>query len=729
MKLIPQPFSSVSEAVSLSRLICRVAALLGTILAFQVSVVTVRAQTGGASSQGTTLQQLYDTAQNYQSAGNLSEAAEQYKKFLAEALDQVARGYSDAGDFAKARPSFEEASVLTPENPEIRVEYASAADAGKDFKNAKAIAGEVLKAEPRNAKAHMVMGRILLHTNQDAAAKREFEAAVAFEPNFENGYALATAYLELKDQPGAEKIFGEMIAGFGDTAEIHLSFGKAYADASLPEQAIEEFKKAVALNDRLPTAHYCLGAAYLQSMGEINDPQAAAEFRRELQINPDDFLSHFELGSIDLTAHQLAEAESELTRAETLNPGSPDPPLQLGEVYRQMNRATDAEAELRKSIALTQDVTRNHYQVQRAYYMLGRLLLVNGKPEEAKKAIEESDKLLQASVRENQGKSGGLSNNEEAGAAAPKNAAQSSSANPEARKRVEALEAQVRPAIADSFDNLGAIMAGQKNFAEALQDFREAAEWNPSLEGLDYNWGRAAYSANEYAQALGPLERYRQVHPDDTWVLTALGVSYYKLGKCDAALHEFEPVRAAVDADTNSALAYAACQTMTGNASEGIARLKELARDSPKDTAVREALGAALASQQDYAGAAAEYRAALKSDPGNTDAKFGLAAVLIGQRRKIEARRLLVELVQARSKNPDVYFELGKLQLDSGEVKPAITTLSAGEKVSPENAAIHMELAAAYRKDSRSAAAAREKQLYEALQSKQPAANDPAKRN
>jgi tetratricopeptide (TPR) repeat protein len=734
MKSIPQRFTLDFEKVSFPRLVCKAALMLGALLSLQLSSPALHAQAGAKSSAdtspaGPSLQELYDAAQNFQSAGKLPEAALQYRKFLAEALLQLARGYSAARDYAKARPMFEEAVLLTPDNSEIRLAYAEAADAEKDRAHAKEIAGEVLKAEPRNAKARVVLGRILLHLNQNEAAKQQFEAAVAIEPNFENGYALATAYLALKDEERAAKIFSEMLAGFGDSAEIHLSFGKACADASLPEQAIQEFKKAVSLNDRLPTAHYCLGAAYLQSMGEINDPEAAAEFRRELEINPDDFLSHFELGSIDLTDHKLQEAESELMRAESLNPQSPDPPLQLGEVYRQMNRTADAEAELQKSIALTQDVSRNHYQVQRAYYMLGRLLLVSGQAEEGKKAIETSDKLLQASVRENQGKADGLSNNEEAGAIAPKDVQESEEGNPEARKRVEAFEVQVRPAIADGFDNLGAIEAGAKDFTDALRDFEQAHEWEPGLEGLDYNWGRAAYSASEYQQAVGPLGRYLQAHPDDTWVRSALAMSFYKLKKCDEALKTFQGMQSLVDADPKTALAFAVCLVETGSSTEGMARLKELARDNPRDAGPHQALGEALASQGDLAGAAAEYRAALKSDPAAMEAKYGLAVTLIGLKQMIEARGLLGELVRGHSQNPGVYYQLGKMQLERGDPKAAITTLAAGEKISPENAAIHRELAEAYRKDLRKADAARETKLYETLQSKQPGASDPAKQN
>jgi tetratricopeptide (TPR) repeat protein len=704
--------------------------MCGAFLTLNLSIPCARGQTGGnPPTGGNSLQEHYDAAQNFQGAGDLAQAALQYKMFLAEAFQRLAHDHAGTGDSQKAIPLFEEALNLAPSDFEIRLDYAEASLVGKDYAKAKSLAQETLDADPRNAKAHLILGRALLHMNKNELAKEQFEAAVAIEPNFESGYALATAYLALKDEKGAAKIFAEMLAGFGDTAEIHLNFGRAYADASLPEQAIQEFKVATAKDDKLPTAHYSLGAAYLQSMGEINDPEAAAEFRKELEINPDDFLSHFELGSIALTEHRLQEAETELTRAESLNPKSPDPPLALGELYRQMNRPADAEAELRKSISLTQDVSRNHYQVQRAYYMLGRLLLGTGRQEEGKKAIETSDKFLQESVRENQGKPSAMVNNQAAQTIALTQADQPSAPDAEALKQLEAFEKQIGPAIADSYDNLGAIAAGGNDFAAALHDFQAASKWNPALEGLDYNWGRAAFSAEQYDQAVGPLGRYLQAHPEDTLVRSSLGLSLYHLKNYGDALQTIKPMEDLVDADPNLAFAYSICQLKTGDYVHGMERLKALETENPNALAIHEALGGALVRHGDFAEAAAELRTAVKLEPSRMDAKYDLALALIGLQQKDEAQKLLADVIRKGSRNSDAYYQLGKLQLDSGEAKAAIATLEAGAKINPGSESIHFELAAAYRKDARIEDSERETKLYETLQKEESNNHEPAKQN
>ena len=75
------------------------------------------------------------------------------------------------------------------------------------------------------------------------------------------------------------------------------------------------------------------------------------------------------------------------------------------------------------------------------------------------------------------------------------------------------MREQIRLPVADSYNNLGAIAATNNDYSDAVTYFERAAVWNPSLEGLDYNWGRAAFAGSQFADAIMPLSRYREVAP------------------------------------------------------------------------------------------------------------------------------------------------------------------------------------------------------------------------
>jgi tetratricopeptide (TPR) repeat protein len=711
--------SAVACAQAARIRISRSLVLLASLTLLAVAPAEAQGSNPAASSP---LQQHYEAAQNLQSSGNLQGAAVEYRLFVAEALHRIAGAHASIRDFAKALPLFDEGLDLVPSDVDLRVDYAEVCRQAGDLQKAKLLAQGAVDAESGNAKAHLVLGRTLLELNDVAAATQQFEAVVAIQPIFDNGYTLATAYLQAKDEPNATRVFSEMLTAFGDSPEIHMKFGSAYGTAGYPNQSIEEFKKVIAKNDKYPGAHYSLGAAYLVGLSDAIYPEAAEEFRKELELNPFDYNSHFNLGYIELSQHKLPEAQADLSRATELDPKNPDAYVSLGQLYNELNRPSDAEAALRKAIALTSDVSRNHYQIQRAHYLLARLLLQSGRQDEGKTEMQISQELMQKSVLRNQGKDPGAG--EDAAAAAPDTlvaAAKEPPPDPAMVKQVESFENQLGPAVADAYNNLGAIAAGDNDFATALGYFQKAFDWKPNLDGLDFNWGKAAFLANRFDQAVGPLGRLLQAHPDDPWARTALGTSFFKLKRYGEALKTLQPMESKLDADPALGSIYAVCLVKTGEYNRGVGQLQALAKKDPDDAATHEVLGEALAGHGDFKNAAEELRAAVRLEPENAVAKYNLASTLIELHENDEAQALLLDLAKTGWQNPHVYYSLGKLQLERGEVKAAIANLETAAKLSPNSGPIHHELAEAYRQDSRQEDADREMKLYEALRS------DPAK--
>ena len=457
----------------------------------------------------------YDAAQQAESHGDMPQAAAYSKLFIGHALNLLAQNFANVGDYNEAASLFDEGLLLGPGNVQMRLDYVQAAIAAGDLQKATELAEEAVERDPRNASAHLALGRVLLLNKENLQAKKQMEAAVALDPNYADGLALARAELTLKQESQAETIFDEMLKGFGDSAQLHLDIGLQYAETDYSEQAEEEFKKAIAKDDKLSGAHYSLGAAYLQNMGEMNFSKAAAEFRKELEISPNDVLSHSQLGYIAMKQHDFPEAETQLLRASTLAPQDPDIDLMLGQLYIEMDQTTKAAAALSRSIELTRDPSRKNYQVQRAHYLLARVLMKQGKVDEAKKQIELSNGLLRRMEEAQQGKPGGPSHGEAPVQLPSAHTSRPAMINAQQLQQAKAVEAKLAPVIADSYNNLGVISAIHKDYKQATSYFQDTAKWAPDLDGLDLNWGRAAFLDRQYHQAIAPLQRYLEAHPTD----------------------------------------------------------------------------------------------------------------------------------------------------------------------------------------------------------------------
>jgi tetratricopeptide (TPR) repeat protein len=669
------------------------------------------------ASRESTLQQSFDAAQGLQAQGNLMQAELQYKLFLADALHRVANGRAQTGQYALAIPLFDESLKLASRNPDWRLDYAEAALAADDFPKARLLTQTVLDSlaadakSSQKAKVHRLLGRVLLSLKETKEARQQFEAAVALDSNFENGYALAQADLALSDTKGAAKLFAEMQGGFGDTPAIHMEFGRAYGEADFPEQAILEFRKVLAKDDKFPGAHYSLGASYLIRSGDTAFPQAESEFRKELSIHPNDYFSYSQLGYIAMSLRKLPEAVDDLNRAVALNPGNPDNFLLLGSIYNDLGKPADAEDALRKAIASTTDVAHNHYQIRGAHYQLGLLLIQDGNAAEGKKEMKIAEDLLLQNRLLDQAN---LTGKPPATSPFPKIAATAkASGDAEAERE---FEKQLGPAIADSFNNLGVISAEDQQFETASGYFEQAAAWNPAMDSLDYNWGRAAFAAKQYRQAALCLNRYITVHPEDAKARFPLGMSEFMIGDYKATASVLSPIAAQVDALPLLGYAYAESLVKTGDPERGIAHFRAIEQAHPDMAVVHRAMGEALLGEKKYDEAQEKFRTAIRLNPADADAKYDLSLSLIGLGKTDDARALLVAMTSDSVKIPDAYYQLGRLQLEHGDAKAAIVNLEAASKMTPINDGVYRDLAEAYRRDARPEDAAREMKQYEASQ-------------
>jgi len=664
-----------------------------TLLLAPVLVAGQRA--AGVRSSESPMQQHYETATALLAKGDLQQARTEYQLFLEDALHRVANGRAEAGKYPEAAPVFDEALELAPNDLALKMDYAEAALDAHDLTKVQHFVPQLLASFPqgshdaRIAKLHWLLGQALLGMIDAIGAKQEFLQAVAFNPSFDNQYALAEADLALLDKDSSSKLFAKMLAQFGNSAHIHMQFGLAFARADFSEQAIPEFKKVLAMDPSMRDAHYCLGAAYLGRSGDTAFPQAEAEFHKELALHPDDFFSYYELGYEAMKLLHFDEAVSDFNRAAGLNQQSDDTFLLLGELYGDMNKPQEEEIALRKAIQVCTDPSRNHYQIRGAHYQLGLLLMQEGKTDEAKKELQASEDLLLENRALDKANMTGKS---VLRFPAPKTDV---TADPKALAQLASFEEEVAPVIADSFNDLGVISARKQDYAAANGFFKQASVWDPTMDGLDFNWGRAAFGAHDYHQAVICLTRYSRLHPDDDRIRVPLGMSEFELSDYSGTVGTLTPLESQLDSTPLLAYAYAESLVKTGEVNQGITRLEKLEQAQPGLELVPVSLGAAFADEQQYTKAEQQLRRSLELKPSDLRAKQDLAVTLLALGRPADAEPLLEELTASGVGSPAVFYQLGKLQLDRGDSKDAVTNLETAAKLAPQDRAIQQELARA----------------------------------
>jgi tetratricopeptide (TPR) repeat protein len=605
----------------------------------------------------------------------------------------LAIGYNLAQDYKHAPTLFDEALTLEPGSPSLLLEDARTALLLGDLDHAQTLLTKFTQKSPGDrvklAQAHQVLGRALLKLNRNQEARKELEAAVALDPTFPNGYDLAVACLDLGDEKCATQIFTEMEKSFGDTPQMHMAFGRAYSESDFQPRAVAEFRRVIEENPRLPGAHYLLAAVLLATgADESHVNEAETELKKELVISPRDAATYAALGRIAATRRNYPEAGTYLKKATLLGSASPDAYLSLGQMYFESNRFAEAEAALRQCIDLTTDVSRNRYQVQKAHFLLGRILIRKGQQDAAHAEMNISRELANRTLAQDKRNLTGLMDT--AGSEdVPAPAAEARSATPLAAvpmdplklREVDSTKEQIRLPVADSYNNLGAIAATNNNYSDAVTYFKQAAIWNPSLDGFDYNWGRAAFAGSQFADAILPLSRYVKAHPQDTGARSVLAISQFLTGNYHACIEALEPAIGKTELAPQAEYVYAESMVRTGQIASGINRLEALEKLHPEIPDVHRALGEALGRQGEKQRAIEELHTAIQLSPGDADS----------------------------------HYDLGKMELESPNPAAAIPELETAARLSPNTEKFHQELADAYTAAHRPADAQKETETCKLL--------------
>jgi Flp pilus assembly protein TadD len=171
-----------------------------------------------------------------------------------------------------------------------------------------------------------------------------------------------------------------------------------------------------------------------------------------------------------------------------------------------------------------------------------------------------------------------------------------------------------------------------------------------------------------------------------------------------------------VGANSELSIAYAGSKAMSGDHAERLAQLKSLEQANPNIPLVHYLLGTVYAGDQNYGQAADEFRVSLKLDPSSMETTNALALADVALGLKPEALQLFSELAQSGSQDGDVYHRLAQLQMESGSIQDAISSLKTAIQLDPTIAAYHRDLADAYQKNAQPDEAERESRMSEVLQ-------------
>ena len=318
---------------------------------------------------------LFTRAMELHQAGDLLGAIDTYKAALtivpdrADALSNLGAAYVRLGQFDDAVRQYEAALERDPVNNAIRLNLALAYYKSARPHEAIPQLKRVIASEPDAKNAYLVLADCYLQTGQDQeliALLRPREQM--FGNDLAYAYLLGTALLHADETAEGQK-YVDRVFGAGESAEAHLLLGIAHFSQHDYRAAKEELERALKLNPRLPTAH----AVYGRSLMLLGEPDAAERaFRKELEVNINDFDANLQLGNIRKMAQRFAEASAYLERATMIRPQDLAARKLLASLRLQTGRTEEAVRMLEEIVKEAPEAVDAHVQLATGYNRLKR---------------------------------------------------------------------------------------------------------------------------------------------------------------------------------------------------------------------------------------------------------------------------------------------------------------------------------------------------------------------
>jgi len=258
-------------------------------------------------------------AELYQERGQYVQADREYQQAIDAQPDFVA-AYIGQGDaamamqlYGRAIDRYQEALRLQTGSRTVELKLAEAYVRDEQYDKAEPLLQDILKAQPSNTTALMLMGDLLLAQGDAEGAIERYQGAFRSNPTSEVQLKLARAYFEAGQLDEARKTYEDLVRRFPYRGEAYLGLGDVYRAQGNPERALKQYHEA------------------LRRTYDVAKKEDIAE--RILELDPNDITTRFKLASYYREQYKYDAAIRQYQEILAQDPDNVDALIGLGDCY------------------------------------------------------------------------------------------------------------------------------------------------------------------------------------------------------------------------------------------------------------------------------------------------------------------------------------------------------------------------------------------------------------
>ncbi len=240
-----------------------------------------------------------------------------------------------------------------------------------DYQAASVAFEEALKENPEDGEAIQLLGLSYYLGGKPQQAIPLLEKVQTWFPraNVDGAYILGICYIQAKKYDEARHAFGKMFDVPPDSAASYLFTARMLFRQEYDPVAEEYARKAVALDPKIPLAHFLLGELHLY---KSQIPEAIEDMKQELALNPSYAPGYYKLADAYLRIQKYDDAERLLQRSIWLDATSTGPYILLGKVLEKKGEPELALRALQRAVKMDPNNPMTHQLLGQAYRDLGQ---------------------------------------------------------------------------------------------------------------------------------------------------------------------------------------------------------------------------------------------------------------------------------------------------------------------------------------------------------------------
>jgi tetratricopeptide (TPR) repeat protein len=340
--------------------------------------------------------------------GSLAIGADAQENDSTEHIAEAGQSALAAGRYAEAEKAFEQLRKLEPNIAEVHANLGLIYFQERKFEEAVPTLRQALKLKPTLVKSESLLAMSLSEIGHYNEAVAGLDKCLHHSPDPEIqrmcGLELQRAYTGLKKDDRAVEVAMHLNRLFLNDPEILYQTGKIYGNLAFLtmeklaqvapnsvwkhlaaaeaqesqgsyDQAIPEYNEVLKLEPRRPGIHYRIGRSRMGRYWQRHsvDDLAAAdeEFRQELEIDPANANSAYELGELRRKANRFDEAQQYFEQALQHYPDFPEALLGLAAVFQAKKLPNQAVVHAQRAVAIDPENEVSWYRLAQIQKSLG----------------------------------------------------------------------------------------------------------------------------------------------------------------------------------------------------------------------------------------------------------------------------------------------------------------------------------------------------------------------